>query len=999
MSDPNGISGSGPWLAFDLPNVWTDAAKTLAPSADGALIYTVADKSSGGFDATQSTSGSRMKWSAGDGFVEQEANVTQYMVVPSMSFNPTAFGICVVMEPLTCRETFDGLSPQNYHEICGTPGGSIGYYGDTGQFFIYDGSFRNIPLFVPSSRCCIIVTGSTTSVTIRINGEQSVYTSAWAGSTSSGAWQIGGGISGAYPVQGQWIDFIAKDHTFSASDISILEMYAQTARGVVFVPPAVVIIDGDSISYGALNTLCRNWPRQMRDGLPPGTLVYNLSQGGFLAQTAAGQIVSRILPLVSSSVPTIYIPFLGTNDLALSGRTQFQVYMDLQACCSQVKSANPSVKALPVTMLPRSGFTDATRVAFNGLITGGFATGGIAADDVADVGTIPAGQPGMDAYAALYPDGVHPTDGTSGQLARLIGPKITKLLFGSTVTQLATLSASIARINTNNEVETLPPGIGFWARADADVLTATGNPCADGDVVATWKDQSGNSYDATQTLTGNRPTFVADAVNGMPAIYFAGGSPAPYLTHNYVGPLATVFVVHKTTGSAGSNQGLVGGKSATNLGSYYFKATTTNVAGNTEWIYLTTADPIPAVSPFDWDVQASAGLSAPKQCFVITAGRANGTTLELWQQGLPQSYKVRSGKPIPSTGGIIGGSYVLTSGVPTPTDALTGYISEIIIYPRPLSYDEMAAVHKYLARWFGGAVTGAFVLPTWGLGGSADSTLSVVESSDGIRWTPAAHASYVAPTGVARDGGIWQDRSKGLWYFFHGVSDANVASTAAQIAISTEGRIWKAYATVDFSSVTGTSSNARLWAPKPFVDDDGSLYCIAACGSTGDPGNKQIAIARSLGDSLQTQMWDAPVVLTGVGLPSNMIDPFLDKVGQTYVLTFKNDDSTKMMTVATSSSLTSGYSIVGTVAANIEGGCRLTFDNNRVRLYYDRYAAGSGLAFRESTDGGITYGAEQAVLSAFPVLTPMRHGAPTRNLLSPATALLDQRVTRRKMSL
>ena len=81
-------------------------------------------------------------------------------------------------------------------------------------------------------------------------------------------------------------------------------------------------------------------------------------------------------------------------------------------------------------------------------------------------------------------------------------------------------------------------------------------PCNDGDLVYVWKDSSGNGNDATQSVSGSRPTYRADQGDGTPVVDFAGNKfmnmPAGVSVNPYVG--ATVMMVARmarptTTGS------------------------------------------------------------------------------------------------------------------------------------------------------------------------------------------------------------------------------------------------------------------------------------------------------------------------------------------------------------------------------------------------------------------------------------------------------------------
>ena len=67
------------------------------------------------------------------------------------------------------------------------------------------------------------------------------------------------------------------------------------------------------------------------------------------------------------------------------------------------------------------------------------------------------------------------------------------------------------------DVQAVPmTNLQVWLQADAI------EGLSDGDEVATWLDQSGRSNDATQTSSGNRPTYSTSALNGLPTVSFDG---------------------------------------------------------------------------------------------------------------------------------------------------------------------------------------------------------------------------------------------------------------------------------------------------------------------------------------------------------------------------------------------------------------------------------------------------------------------------------------------
>lgn len=68
------------------------------------------------------------------------------------------------------------------------------------------------------------------------------------------------------------------------------------------------------------------------------------------------------------------------------------------------------------------------------------------------------------------------------------------------------------------EAAVTPVGLAAWFKADA--LT----DLADGAAVALWPDSSGNGNNAFQPVAPNQPTFVANAINGRPAVRFNSAS-------------------------------------------------------------------------------------------------------------------------------------------------------------------------------------------------------------------------------------------------------------------------------------------------------------------------------------------------------------------------------------------------------------------------------------------------------------------------------------------
>jgi hypothetical protein len=75
--------------------------------------------------------------------------------------------------------------------------------------------------------------------------------------------------------------------------------------------------------------------------------------------------------------------------------------------------------------------------------------------------------------------------------------------------------------------------------------------------VSSWNDKSGNSRNATQATSANRPTYVQSAIGGKPAIRFDGANDHLTSTFSFLNgnTTHTIFIVMKYVGNGSSNDG------------------------------------------------------------------------------------------------------------------------------------------------------------------------------------------------------------------------------------------------------------------------------------------------------------------------------------------------------------------------------------------------------------------------------------------------------------
>ena len=90
------------------------------------------------------------------------------------------------------------------------------------------------------------------------------------------------------------------------------------------------------------------------------------------------------------------------------------------------------------------------------------------------------------------------------------------------------------------------PGLHAWYKADAGVLNGSGAAASNGETVATWQDQSGNTRHATQAVDADRPLYVASSsLNSKPALNFDGVTDYLKSTISVTTTTVTAFIVYR----------------------------------------------------------------------------------------------------------------------------------------------------------------------------------------------------------------------------------------------------------------------------------------------------------------------------------------------------------------------------------------------------------------------------------------------------------------------
>jgi len=233
---------------------------------------------------------------------------------------------------------------------------------------------------------------------------------------------------------------------------------------------------------------------------------------------------------------------------------------------------------------------------------------------------------------------------------------------------------------------------------------------------------------------------------------------------------------------------------------------------------------------------------------------------------------------------------------------------------------------------------------------SSESNMYVYQSTDGLNFSRVgAGVAYTPPTGLIRDPSVTRNSSDGRYY---------VAYTAAWsanfigLASSADRLHWTFLENIMFPTAVRTS-----WAPEWFKDTDGSVNLIVHLRSNGVANPTPFKIT-ALNAGLTS--WSSPVALAG--MTPDYIDSFVIKLGKTYHIFAKNDQ-TKFIEHATATKLTGPYTFVGTGdwagwGPALEGPSIYQLDNGTWRITLDGYKANK-YYYSDSTNAFKTWTAKQ----------------------------------------
>jgi hypothetical protein len=222
----------------------------------------------------------------------------------------------------------------------------------------------------------------------------------------------------------------------------------------------------------------------------------------------------------------------------------------------------------------------------------------------------------------------------------------------------------------------------LWLKADTDVVQVGTNP-----TVNHWSDQSGNGNDATSPALANNPTWIPNALNGMPVVQFVATN-SQYLILPYsINPpsAAEVFIVLKATSSNPSHpRGLwTLGSSAAGEATGYPESDGS------------IADNFYGQFPTYYSIGVPAQPLTQYNVYEVTAQNGNWMA---WIDGLPQFQTTNN-----TYGGLTDSTLTLGAGTQGGSGFtyFDGDIAEMLLFDRALTASERDCVGGYLFSKYG----------------------------------------------------------------------------------------------------------------------------------------------------------------------------------------------------------------------------------------------------------------------------------------------------------
>ncbi|MFN0018693.1 MAG: DUF1549 domain-containing protein [Pirellulaceae bacterium] len=294
-----------------------------------------------------------------------------------------------------------------------------------------------------------------------------------------------------------------------------------------------------------------------------------------------------------------------------------------------------------------------------------------------------------------------PSRDTACECERGHDPKLTQalqLINGPMIT--AKLQAPASRLSRRLDVSTErvqaagePPrkNLALWLRADSGVLNSSGQPATNGAAVTTWRDQSDSKREAVQADANKQPVYIAQGTGGLPALRFDGSN--DLLTNDKdilveSGKERTIFVVGRAA-KEGHGGCVFCFRRSTEGGGTVFAVQHGVFAG----VYYVYSDGINSSGNTGVSIERRKTIDEPFVSAFVSRGGGEKLQLAVNGETQPLSQPGAVGPDAGAAGFTVGSR----EDIPPGGQNWQGDLSEILVYDRALSAEELTATGSYLA--------------------------------------------------------------------------------------------------------------------------------------------------------------------------------------------------------------------------------------------------------------------------------------------------------------
>jgi hypothetical protein len=196
------------------------------------------------------------------------------------------------------------------------------------------------PIWGRSSLTVMIVTGTASGVTVRVNGEVATLAAYSAGTLTGG--YLGQRQDGQNWA-GELYEFGVLPRAFTAGEITDLENYAVSYYARPLSAPNEIVLAGDSLVEGQAATLQRGWAWLLDNQLGATWQQLSMGRGGAYLGSSGAPLVTEATDLAATyrAGKTRHVAVLaaGTNDLGAAAESATTVLGYAQTWATTMKTA------------------------------------------------------------------------------------------------------------------------------------------------------------------------------------------------------------------------------------------------------------------------------------------------------------------------------------------------------------------------------------------------------------------------------------------------------------------------------------------------------------------------------------------------------------------------------------------------------------------------------------------------------------------------------------